>query len=70
MSGRGNLHLLNDELIKKKLITKETFSGPLNTAMVKRCMSQHNCFGSKIYIVRSNSLSLCNGKKVLPWKYS
>lgn len=50
MSGRGNLHLLNDELIKQKLITKETFSGPLNKTMIKRGISHHNCFGSKIYV--------------------
>lgn len=59
MSGRGNLHLLNDELIKQKLITKETFSGQLNTAMVKQCMSQHNCFGSKIYVSSNLTVYPC-----------
>lgn len=50
MSGRGNLHLLNEELIKKKLITKDYFSGPLNVSMTKRLINAHNCFSSKIYI--------------------
>ena len=50
MSGRGNFSLLSDELIKKKLITKETFQKSINKAFCRRLVSGHNCFKDKIYI--------------------
>lgn len=50
MSGRADFSLLSDELIKKKLITKRTFSHPLNKNFVCMSACEHNCFSSKIYI--------------------
>ena len=50
MAGRANFLLLTDELIKKKLITKETFSHPLNKKSLCTTICGHNCFASKIYI--------------------
>lgn len=59
MSGRGNLHLLNDNLIRKKLITKKTFSAPLHKAVVNRYILKHNCFGSKLYIASDLTVFPC-----------
>lgn len=50
MSGRANFKLLSDELIKKKLISKQTFQKPIKKAFCKRLISGHNCFKDKIYI--------------------
>lgn len=59
MSGRGNLHLLNDELIEKKLITKRSFCNPINTHLVKKMLTEHNCFGSKLYISSDMTVYPC-----------
>ena len=50
MSGRGNFSLLTDDLIKKRLITKQTFTESFNAAFCKRLVTGHNCFDSRIYI--------------------
>lgn len=50
MSGRASFELLDDELIGKKLITKESFSKTVTKAFCRRLISGHNCFRSKIYI--------------------
>lgn len=50
MSGRANFELLDDKLIRKKLITKESFSRTITKAFCKRLVSGNNCFRSKIYI--------------------
>lgn len=50
MSGRGNFELLSDDLIKKRLITKQTFESTFNFAFCERMVSGHNCFNSRIYI--------------------
>ena len=50
MSGRANIHLLTDELIEKKLITKETFRAPISKEFCRRLISGHNCYNSRIYI--------------------
>lgn len=50
MSGRASFSLLDDNLIRRKLITKETFSEPISKAFCQRIASGHNCFKSKIYI--------------------
>lgn len=59
MSGRGNLTLLNDVLIKRKLITKQNFLSPLNKKMVYKSLNQHNCFGSKIYVAADLTVYPC-----------
>ena len=50
MTGRGNFKLLTDDLIKKKLITKNTFTEKINSSFCKRLVTGHNCFNSHIYI--------------------
>lgn len=50
VTGRANLKLLTDDLIKKRLITKETFQKPISKSFCARLISGHNCFNDKIYI--------------------
>lgn len=50
VTGRANLNLLTDDLIKKRLITKETFQKPITKSFCTRLISGHNCFNDKIYI--------------------
>lgn len=50
ITGRAGFSLLNDELIRKKLITKDTFSTALNMPLSRTLVSGHNCFMNKIYI--------------------
>lgn len=50
MSGRGNLSLLSDELIKKRLITKKSFQKPIKKSFCVGALNAHNCFKNKIYI--------------------
>ena len=59
MTGRANFRLLTDELIEKKLITKNTFSAPITKAYVRRLISGHNCYGSKLYISSSLEVFPC-----------
>ena len=49
--GRANLRLMNQELIEKKVITRESyFSRYIHKESVLDAMRRHNCFGSKLYI--------------------
>lgn len=50
MVGRADFSLLSDELIKKKLITKETFKKPITKEFCSRAVGGHNCFQDKVYI--------------------
>lgn len=50
MSGRGNIELLTPELLKRKLITKETFSHALNPEAIVCHVNGNRCFASKLYI--------------------
>ena len=59
MSGRGNLNLLDEKLIKKKLITKDYFSHPLNKSVINSSLFFNNCFGSKIYIATDLTVYPC-----------
>lgn len=69
MSGRANFKLLSDNLIKKKLITKKTFSKKINKYFCQSLISGHNCFSNKIYIAADLTIypcvmerRLCHGK--------
>ena len=44
MAGRGNIGLLTPELLKRKLITKETFSHALNPQSIACHVSGNRCF--------------------------
>ncbi|MBO5372300.1 MAG: radical SAM protein [Lachnospiraceae bacterium] len=50
VSGRADFSLLSDELIRKKLITKQTFQKPIQRDFCCSLVSGHNCFKNKIYI--------------------
>lgn len=50
LSGRGGLHLLSDDLLRRKLITPLRFSAPLNKKLTQRLLSGHNCFSRRVYI--------------------
>lgn len=59
MTGRAGLALLTDDLIHKRLITKSSFSKPLNTRFVSKLISGHNCFTSKIYVAANLDVFPC-----------
>ncbi len=50
MSGRANFNLLSDDLIRKRLITKNSFRYPIRKAFCRGEVSGHNCFADKVYI--------------------
>ena len=50
MAGRGNLGLLNEELLKIKMITKESFSEKFNRNLIIERINGHQCFSQKVYI--------------------
>ncbi len=50
MSGRANFALLTDELIRKKLITKDSFGEAITKSFCASLVSGHNCFRSRLYI--------------------
>lgn len=50
MSGRAKIDLLSPELIRKRLITKKSFSVPLIESTVSRMVYGHNCFSRRLYI--------------------
>jgi len=50
MSGRANFSLLTDDLIRKKLITKESFQDAIKKSFCGLLVAGHNCFRSKLYI--------------------
>lgn len=59
LSGRASLRLLNEELIKKRLITKKTFQQPLNLEFCKKNILGHNCFMENIYIAANLDVYPC-----------
>ncbi len=48
--GRGNANLLSPQLLKRKLITKKTFSYSLNPDDIRVMSNHHRCFSNKIYV--------------------
>ena len=59
MSGRANFGLLSKELLKKRIITENTFSVPLNPKLSSRLLQGHNCFGHKVYISATGEVFPC-----------
>lgn len=59
ITGRADFNLLNDELIKKRLITKETLQAPITRSFCKRLISRHNCFNDKIYVAANLDVFPC-----------
>ena len=59
MAGRGNIGLLTPELLKRKLITKETFSYSLNPQSIACNVSGNRCFASRLYISTNMEVYPC-----------
>ncbi len=49
MVGRANVKLLNDETIKKRLITKARFRSAIPKQRVSLMVNGHNCFSTHLY---------------------
>lgn len=50
ITGRAGLHLYSLDMLRRKLITKDTFRKPINVNEFVKNRKIHNCFGSKMYI--------------------
>lgn len=50
ISGRANLKLYNNEMLKLKFITKKSFANPINSKRVYNSVVGHPCFMNKLYI--------------------
>lgn len=59
MTGRANWELLSDELIRKRLITKKTFSKPINKDFCGKTITGHNCFMDKVYVAANLDVYPC-----------
>ncbi len=59
LSGRASLKLLDRELIQKKLITKKTFSSPVNEQFFKTMAGLNNCFSRRLYIAADLDVYPC-----------
>ncbi len=59
MAGRADLSLLSNELIRKKIITKDSFAAPSTRTLTNRLLRGHNCFSSKIYIAANLDVFPC-----------
>ena len=49
LTGRAQINLLSTELIKRKLIVKNNLARKITKEFVKKCISGHNCFSSRLY---------------------
>lgn len=49
-TGRAGLHLYSRDMLRRKLITKETFRKPVSADDFLRNQKVHNCFGARLYI--------------------
>lgn len=49
LTGRANLNLISDELIRKKLITENNIIYKLKKNVVEKNISGHNCFSRRLY---------------------
>lgn len=59
MSGRGSLSLLDKELLRGKLITKETFRRPPDPEKIIAAVSGSPCFARKIYVAADLTVYPC-----------
>lgn len=50
ITGKANLQLFIRDMVRRKLITKKTFSTPIDANSIYQNMNSHNCFRSKLYI--------------------
>lgn len=50
VTGRAGLHLYSRDMLRRKLITKETFRKLLSADDFLRNQKVHNCFGARLYV--------------------
>lgn len=50
LTGRADLSLYSRDMLRRKLITKETFARPINMDAFYKSKVLHNCFGERLYI--------------------
>lgn len=49
LTGRAKFRLMSDELLKRKLITKDNLVYKISKSLVKKCLNGHNCFARRLY---------------------
>lgn len=59
LTGRASAGLLDEKLIRAKLITEETFTPVLERDAVIRSVSGHNCFSRRLYIAADMNVYPC-----------
>lgn len=59
LTGRANLDLLSADLLKKKMITVNSFKRPINREFISLMVSGHNCFGRRLYVSWDLNLYPC-----------
>ncbi len=59
LTGRAQRGLLSPDLIKKRLITKESFSSIPSMSKISRMVYGHNCFSRRLYIAADLSVYPC-----------
>ena len=59
MAGRGNVNLLNKDLMKHKMITPVSFKKKIYKELISENISGHPCFGRKIYITSTLDVYPC-----------
>lgn len=50
LTGRADLSLYNRDMLRRKLITKSTFTAPIDPEAFFNNQTVHNCFGDHLYI--------------------
>lgn len=50
LTGRADLSLYSDDMLRRKLITKKTFIKPIDPAQYFKNRVVHNCFGDLLYV--------------------
>lgn len=59
MTGRADINLVSPELLKKRLITKESFSRIIEASYISRLVSGHNCFSRRLYFAHDLEVYPC-----------
>lgn len=63
LAGRADLKLLDETLLRDKMITQETFTEQLDLAMLKRNVVKHRCFCRRIYVNTDLTIYPCSKEK-------
>lgn len=49
LTGRADISLYTEDMLRRKLITKKSFSRPINIEEFYKNQTVHNCFGERLY---------------------